>query len=167
MELARPSSRRNILWIFWAASALIAIGLFFIPAFIIRPFTHQSSSGLAVAMALRQRAPVGTLFAALVFLVFTLALWSAANKWSKIALGLVVVVVAFSTVMARLNYFEWMFHPVANPQFEAESESKLDNGEMILAIRSGSDTRAYPIREMAYHHIINDWLDGVPVAVTY
>ena len=167
MELSRSSSGRNVLWIFWAASALIAIGLFFIPAFIIRPFTHQSASGLAVAMAVRQRAPLGTLFAALVCLGFTLALWPAANKWRKIALGLAVVFVTFSAVMARLNYFEWMFHPVTSPQFEAESASKLDNGEMILAIRSGSDARAYPIREMAYHHILNDSLEGVPVAVTY
>jgi uncharacterized membrane protein YhaH (DUF805 family) len=167
MELSRSSSRRNVFWIFWAASALIAVGLFFIPAFIIRPFTHQSSFGLATAMALRQRAPVGTLIAAVLALVFVLILWRTARRWQKVSLATVMVLVTFSVVMARLNYFEWMFHPVTSPQFEAESASKLENGEMILAIRSGSDARAYPIREMAYHHILNDSLDGVPVAVTY
>ena len=38
---------------------------------------------------------------------------------------------------------------------------------MILAVRLGSDARAYPIREMAYHHVLNDVVGGVPVAVTY
>jgi len=38
---------------------------------------------------------------------------------------------------------------------------------MILAVRFGSDARAYPIREMAYHHVLNDVVAGVPVAVTY
>jgi hypothetical protein len=38
---------------------------------------------------------------------------------------------------------------------------------MILALRYGSDARAYPIREMAYHHVLNDVVAGVPVAVTY
>jgi hypothetical protein len=60
-----------------------------------------------------------------------------------------------------------MFHPVQSAQFEAESASKLDKGEMILAVRFGDDARAYPIREMAYHHILNDVVGGVPVAVTY
>ena len=69
--------------------------------------------------------------------------------------------------MSRLNYFEWMFHPVDSAKFESESSSKLDTKEMILAVRYGSDARAYPIREMAYHHILNDVVGGVPIAVTY
>jgi hypothetical protein len=38
---------------------------------------------------------------------------------------------------------------------------------MILAVQYGTDARAYPIREMAYHHILNDVMQGVPIAVTY
>jgi hypothetical protein len=38
---------------------------------------------------------------------------------------------------------------------------------MILAVRYSNDARAYPIREMAYHHILNDVVGGVPIAVTY
>ena len=94
-------------------------------------------------------------------------LWGVANRWRKIILAAAMLLVAFSAVMAHLNYFEWMFHPVDSPQFESSSASKLGQGEMVLAIRSGSDARAYPIREMAYHHVLNDVLAGVPVAVTY
>ncbi len=146
---------------------MVAIGLFFVPAFIIRPFTHQTPTGLAVAMALRQRAPWGTLAAALLCVVLALVLWGASDRWRKIVLALVMVLAAFSAVMSRLNYFEWMFHPVSSAQFEPASASKLDKGEMILAVRFGSDARAYPIREMAYHHVLNDVVAGVPVAVTY
>jgi hypothetical protein len=160
-------TRRGSLWFLFLASALAGIGLFFVPAFIIRPFTHQTPAGLALAMALRQRAPWGTFAAAVVCLVIALVLWGAANKWPKVVLTVVMVLVAFSTVMARLNYFEWMFHPVDTPQFESASASKLDKSEMILAVRYGSDARAYPIREMAYHHVLNDVVAGAPVAVTY
>jgi hypothetical protein len=159
--------RRNLIWVLWAASALVTIALFFIPAFIIRPFTHQSARGIVAAMALRDRAPLGTLLAALVCLALTFLLWSSAKLWRRIGLGLVAALVLFSTVMARQNYFEWMFHPVANAQFVNEADSKLDAGEMILAVRFGSDARAYPISQMAYHHILNDVVEGVPVAVTY
>jgi len=75
--------------------------------------------------------------------------------------------VVTAAVMARLNYFEWMFHPVESPRFDAEASSTLDKGEMVLAIQFGPDARAYAISEMAYHHIVNDWVNGVPVAVTY
>jgi len=161
------SNRGGSLWFLFTVSALAAIALFFIPAFIIRPFARQTPSGLALAMALRQRAPWGTLVAATFCLVLVLALWGAASLWRKIVLAVVMVLVAFSTVMARVNYFEWMFHPVDSATFESASESKLDKGEMILAVRYGDDARAYPIREMAYHHVLNDVVGSVPVAVTY
>jgi len=161
------SDRRGFLWSLFLASALVCIGWFFIPAFIIRPFTHQTPAGLSLAMALRQRAPWGTLAAAVMSLLFALALWGTSNLWRKIVLSVVMVLVAFSAVMSRLNYFEWMFHPVEDVRFESESSSKLDPSEMILAVRFGNDARAYPISEMAYHHIVNDVVQGVPVAVTY
>ncbi len=164
----QPTSERRLLpWLLFAASVLTTIAFFFVPAFIIRPFHHQTQSALALAMALRQRAPWVTLTAALFSLLFALVLWRAANRWRKIIVASVMVVVAFSAVMSRLNYFEWMFHPVDAAQFESASASKLDKGEMILAVRYGSDARAYPIREMAYHHVLNDVVAGVPVAVTY
>jgi hypothetical protein len=120
-----------------------------------------------LAMALRQRAPWGTLVLAVVCLAFAFVLWRASNWWRRIVLSLVMLLVAFSTVMARQNYFEWMFHPIESAQFESARMSKLDGGEMILAVRFGSDARAYPIREMAYHHVLNDVVGGIPIAVTY
>jgi riboflavin transporter FmnP len=161
------SSSRPFSWLIFLLSALAGIGLFFVPAFIIRPFHHQTPSALALAMNLRQRAPWGTLMAAIVCLIFALMLWQGRNLRRKIVLCSILLLVAFSAIMSRLNYFEWMFHPLDSPQFESEAASKLDASEMILAVRFGADARAYPIREMAYHHILNDVVNGVPVAVTY
>ena len=161
------SSSRYFSWLVFLVSALIGIGLFFAPALIIRPFSHQTPWALVLAMALRQRAPWGTLIAAIVCVIFALMLWQGGRLGRKIGIAVVLLLVAFSAVMSRLNYFEWMFHPVDSPQFESEAASKLDAGEMILAVRFGADARAYPIREMAYHHILNDVVNGTPVAVTY
>lgn len=161
-----PSSR-PFSWLIFLLSALAGIGLFFVPAFIIRPFHHQTASALALAMNLRQHAPWGTLIAAIVCVVFALLLWQADNLRRKIVLCSILFLVAFSAVMSRLNYFEWMFHRVDNPQFESEAASKLDASEMILAVHFSADARAYPIREMAYHHVLNDVVNGEPIAVTY
>jgi hypothetical protein len=155
------------LWTLFAASSLLSIALFFVPAFIIQPFRYQSPRALSLALILRQRAPLGTLIAAFICLPLVLALWRITRTWQRIVLALAMLLVAFSAGMARINYFEWMFHPAGSPQFEAEAQSKLDSAEMIMAVRFGSDARAYPIREMAYHHIVNDMVGTVPVAVTY
>ena len=159
--------RRYLLWFLFVPSALVATGLVFIPFFIIRPFRHQSPSALALAMALRPRAPSIALAAAILCLLLLLLLWQTADLWRKILLTSVMIVVAFSAVMSRFNHFEWLFHPIDAPQFESASTSKLGNEEMILAVRYGAEARAYPIREMAYHHVLNDVVAGVPLAVTY
>ncbi len=155
------------IWTAFSICALIAIILFFIPIFIIRPFRYQAPRALLLAMSLRQRAPLGTLIAALACFLLAAVLWRTVGVWRKALLALVLVVVIFSAVLSRLNHFEWMFHPIASPQFLAQSASKLDPKEMILAVRLGGDARAYPISQMAYHHILNDVVNGVPIAVTY
>jgi hypothetical protein len=59
------SSLRRYWWLLFGASAIIAITWFFVPAFIIQPFRHQTPAGLALAIA-RHRAPWVTLVAAFV-----------------------------------------------------------------------------------------------------
>ncbi len=155
------------MWILFLLCALATIGLFFIPAFIIRPFRYQAPRALFVAMALRQRAPLGTSIAGTACFALALALWRTVGPWRRALLVLTLLPVTFSAVMARQNYFEWMFHPIAGPQFLAQSESKLDPKEMIMAVRFGVDARAYPISQMAYHHVLNDIVGGVPIVATY
>jgi membrane protease YdiL (CAAX protease family) len=155
------------LWLTLAGAAIVTIALFFIPAFIIRPFSYQAPHALEWAMALRQTAPFWTLCSALLCLVLAISIWPSADRWRRTALSITMLLVVFSAVMARVNYFELMFHPVSNLQFDPEAQSKLDSGEMVLAIRFAGDARAYPIREMAYHHVVNDVVAGIPVAVTY
>jgi len=161
----RPASVR--LWTAFLVCAVSTISLFFIPAFIIRPFTHQDPRALLLAMTLRQYAPLGTLIAGIATFIFGILLWRHGSRWRKSFLALTLVIVTFSAVMSRLNYFEWMFHPIAGPQFLMQADSKLDAKEMILAVQLANDARAYPISQMAYHHVLNDVVAGVPVAVTY
>ena len=154
-------------WVLFSLCAVAAIAFFFIPAFIIRPFRYQAPRALLVAMALRQRAPLITLIAALACFALAFVLWRTVGRWLKALLVLSLLVVGFSAVMARQNYFEWMFHPIDGPQFLAQASSKLDSKEMILAVRFGSDARAYPISQMAYHHVLNDVVGSVPIVATY
>lgn len=147
--------------------AATGIALFVIPTFIIRPFRQQTPRALGLALALRQRAPLFTLIAAAICILLVAAMWRGACGWRKSIIGVTLLLLVASAVMSRLNYFEWMFHPIGGAQFQAQSSSKLDAKEMIMAVSLSGESRAYPISQMAYHHVLNDTVAGVPIAVTY
>ena len=154
-------------WTGFLLFVFAGFALFFIPAFIIRPFRQQTTQGLDLAMATRQMAPLWTLVAVIAAFVIAIALWRRVSKAGKVLLVGGMVLGCASAAMARLNYFEWMFHPVGTPGFESPQSARLDNGEMVMAVHFGDDARAYPIRAMAYHHVVNDVVNGIPIAVTY
>jgi hypothetical protein len=154
-------------WLGFSFCALTAFSFFFVPVFIIRPFRYQAPRALWWAMALRQRAPLVTLIFGLACFALAFLLWRRVGPWRKSLLVFALFLVSFSAVMSRLNHFEWMFHPVKSPQFIAQADSKLDAKEMILAVRMDGEDRAYPISQMAYHHVVNDEVGGVPIVATY
>ena len=48
-----------------------------------------------------------------------------------------------------------------------EQATWLAPDELILGVIVGDEARAYPISQMAYHHIANDQIGGEPYLVTY
>jgi hypothetical protein len=77
------------------------------------------------------------------------------------------LIVLVCAALSRLNVFEVMFHPAGTPSFQPIRETKLDGAEKVLAVGTGVNGRAYPVRSISYHHIVNDIVGGVPIAVTY
>jgi hypothetical protein len=58
--------------------------------------------------------------------------------------------------------------PLDDPVFVATSEVEaLAPDEPVLALEVNGDSRAYPIRIMTWHEIVNDEVGGVPVTVSY
>jgi hypothetical protein len=146
---------------------VIGLALFLVPAFIIQPFRFESPRGLILAMTVRQQAPLWTLLAAGAAFVVALLLWWRIPRWKKAALVAGLCLATAAAVMARVDYFEWMFHPVPVAGFDSAGSSKVNPSEMVMAVKFNGDRRAYPIFEMAYHHVLNDVVGGVPIAVTY
>ena len=166
-EIQTPRSQGAWLGAVFALMTLVALALFLIPAWIIQPFKYQSPRALSLAFTLRQIAPGGTLLAGVVALFLAARLWPRVSRWKRVGIAAGLFLAAAAAVMARTDYFEWMFHPLPAPGFQSVLQTQLDPGEMVLAVRFGNDARAYPIRAMAYHHVVNDVVGGIPVAVTY
>jgi len=160
-------SHRRALWLTLALLAVASLLLFFIPAFVIRPFTHQSARGLSLAIAVKRIAPALTLVTLAAIVLLAWRLWTASSKLLRASLVLPLLLAAASTVMVRQNYFEWMFNPIAAAGFIPSADAHLAEKEMVMAVRIGPQARAYPIVQMAYHHILNDTVNGEPIVVTY
>ncbi len=57
---------------------------------------------------------------------------------------------------------------IDTPRFVAVAdEQDLDPREPVIGLAVGGEARAYPLRILTWHEIVNDEIAGVPVAVTY
>ncbi len=58
--------------------------------------------------------------------------------------------------------------PIDNPRFQpAGSETSLSDKDPVISLEIDGDARAYPLRILIWHEIVNDTVGGKPVAVTY
>lgn len=151
-------------------AATFAISLFFLayPLYVIRPFRHQGPRELALALQLLRLRPGVEMVCAVTALLAAFLYWRAEPKLlRKIGVAFVVVLVCVFTFLSRVNVYEIMFHPMGRPNFASIADTKLDGGEMVMAVNLAGIARAYPIRIVSYHHIVNDVLAGVPIVATY
>jgi hypothetical protein len=57
---------------------------------------------------------------------------------------------------------------ILNPQFVSTSEvSFLLDDDRVLGLKLGAEAKAYPIKILNWHEVVNDSVDGKPVVVTY
>jgi len=43
----------------------------------------------------------------------------------------------------------------------------LEDSDAVIGVKIGNETRAYPVKILNLHEVVNDTIDGVPVAVTF
>ncbi len=56
---------------------------------------------------------------------------------------------------------------ITGPEFRAVKGAKLSAREPVITVEMGGEARAYPLRYLIWHEIVNDRMGGVPIAVTY
>ena len=60
------------------------------------------------------------------------------------------------------------FVPLDSPLLLGSDEADyLPDEELVLGLHWSGHARAYPIRMMTYHHIVNDVVGGRPLLITY
>jgi hypothetical protein len=154
----------------WVLLLCFFVSLFCVvyPIYVIRPFRHQGAQELALALAVARLRPVLTTIAALASVLALAAYWrTQPRKWRRVLPSAGAALVIVLACLARVNIYEQMFHPDRHPTFTAVRDVKLDGAEKVIAVRIGKAARAYPIRAISYHHVVNDVLDGQAIVATY
>jgi hypothetical protein len=168
---AEPSkfrSRRRSAGIVLFLLVLTALALVAVPVWLIRPFVPQTPRGLAVAFGVRQWAPPATVLILLAGLALVVVLWRGGRWGSRTLAALALVPLLAAVWLARFNVYEKMFSPLGDSRFAPVAAADwVEGGDPVLAVTQGGEAAAYPIRQVAYHHIVQDVVGGVPVAATY
>jgi hypothetical protein len=161
-------TRRRIFTLVLFACLAVALICVAYPIYVIRPFRHQGARELAVALAVSRFRPVVTLIAAIAAVLAAVGYWRIeAAKWRRALTTVGAVLVVVLAFLTRVNVYELMFHPLNHPSFTAANQVKLDGAEKVVAVRIGGEARAYPIRSMSYHHVVNDVVGGAAIVATY
>ena len=165
------SKAGRVFWT-WVLATLLVAGIFAwvaIPALILQPFKAQTPFGVAVAFELREKAPLVTLLGLVLLLPLVLRLARRVTRgWQWAPLVLLVTLGGSSPWFARQNHFEWMFNPRPGATYApATLVSFVDDHDMVVAVEIGGDAVAWPVRQMAYYHVVQDKVGGVPVVSTY
>ncbi|MBV8807983.1 MAG: DUF3179 domain-containing protein [Acidobacteriaceae bacterium] len=165
--MARPDPNSRWLFISLVVLSLLAVACFAYPLYVIWPFRHQDASELGIALWVKRIGPWLSMLCAALCVAVLVLLWGRLRWFGRTAGVALVLLAAAACYGARVNVYELMFHPAGTPQFVTADHAKVDADDMVVAVRIDNVSRAYPVREMAYHHIINDTVAGEPIAATY
>jgi hypothetical protein len=159
---------RRSAWLLLLGIVLVALAIVIVPVWIVQPFKPQTARGLEVSFALRRWSPLVTLVGVAIALLLVGLLARGSRWWSKALLVLLMLPLLASTWFARQNHFEWMFNPLANSAYAKASEATFaGDNDMVLAVEIKGEAVAYPVRLMAYHHLVQDTVGGTPIVATY
>ena len=167
-EKTSPFFGRKAAWLALVAITVVAFAVVAMPVWIIQPFQPQTTRGIALSYTLRRWSPWITILS-LACVVFLFAeLWPGSRWWKKAFLIIVFIPLLVSTWFARQNHFEWMFNPLANATYANSSEAGfVADTDIVMTVDSNGEAAAYPIRQMAYHHLVHDVVGGTPIVATY
>ena len=156
-------------WLLLLLIVAAAVAFVVVPVYLIWPFRPQTGLGLAVGYEVRRLAPWATPVLAAVAVVLVWRMWRASGRrWARGLMVLLLVPVGASVWAARQNMFEWMFRPLEGAAYARAGEvDYISDEDMVLAVERGGERAAYPVRLLAYHHLVADRVGGVPLVATY
>jgi hypothetical protein len=143
------------------ALTILNVALILAPPVVALPPVNQTPAMLAAAHLAQTLSP---------FTSLALAALAAIHVWRRrtwrtmtllaVALGCVV--------LSRVNLLERVFAPAMDVGTTAIGNfHDVRDTDMVIGVVIGGQSRAYPVRYLAYHHMLNDQLGSTALLPTY
>jgi hypothetical protein len=162
------NARRKLVWLFLFVLVVAVVAIVLTPVFLIMPFKAQTARTMQVSYLMRRWSPFLAPLASVLILALTIGLWRGGRWWSRAVLALLLLPVLGATWLAQQNHFEWMFNPLPNPAYAKLADATfVSDNDRVMAVTIVNESVAYPIRIMAYHHVVQDTVGGKPIVATY
>lgn len=140
------------------ALVVLNLALAAAPLVVLVPFIAQTPAILAIAHAAKLLAPIVSVASA----AFALAVVWRTRCWAA------AVLILACAGLSRVNYVEWMFAPALDAQTAEIGEfHEIRDDDMVIGVAIGGASRAYPVRYLAHHHMLNDRLAATALLPTY
>jgi hypothetical protein len=137
------------------------VALILMPPLVALPPVRQTPAMLAAAHLALTLAPITSLALAAILAFRFLR----RRTWAM--LSLLVVAIACSA-LSRMNLLERVFAPARDAQTAAITDfHDIRDTDMVIGVVIGGQSRAYPVRYLAYHHMLNDQLGPTALLPTY
>ena len=128
------------------------------PLLVALPPVRQTPVMLAAA---RVAGKLARLFSVALTLILAVQLWRTPSAGTLATLLLAML----CAVLSRVNVMEKIFPGVRRPETSAIGELQdIDETDMVIGVVLDGQSRAYPVRFLAYHHMLNDRLGRVRAA---
>jgi Protein of unknown function (DUF3179) len=166
--MAKIQSRRKLAWLAFLVLIVAVLVIVLTPVFLIMPFKAQTPRAVEISYLMRRWSPWLTVLGTALILLLAIKLWLGGRWWSRALLVLLMLPALAATWAARQNHFEWMFNPLPNPAYARSADAGfLTDEDRVLSVTIGGESVAYPVRLMAYHHLVGDTVGGTPIVATY
>lgn len=150
-----------------AALAAAALVLASLPLVILWPLFDQPPALLRLAFLARAHGLTLTLALLAVFVAVAVRGWSSVRPHPGALAALLLPVLA-SVGLKAVNVSELIFAPADGARIAPVADgADIADSDMVLGVSIAGAARAYPVRFLAFHHLINDRLGGVPILPTY
>ena len=159
MELTRNQWLTAILTV----AAAVAVFSSAFPLFVNNPFHVQGERELQLALwTVRQQVWIEYILGATALVALRL-LWRGAARRGLMPATVIIAAIGLNHV----DIYSLLFHRMDRPEFDDAAQSGLAKQAKVLGVRVNGAARAYPVLPLAYHHVVNDRLGGVPLAATW
>jgi len=143
------------------ALTILNVALILAPPVVALPPVNQTAAMLAVAHLAHTLSPFTSLALAA---LAAIQIWRR-RTWRTTAL---LAVALGCVALSRVNLLERVFAPARDAQTASIGNfHDVRDTDMVIGVVIGGQSRAYPVRYLAYHHMLNDQLGSTALLPTY